>query len=325
MPKIVDHVAMEEIVGMIIKHHSDQQKKEDPKAKRKPVFVSMAKHFTHLNFGVFVYQFNDTVHLAVIDLSLSGWEIRQIIVDPTKTRGTYFGNIIVFTKGGEMLVASECDSSTHTEGGAVYVYRQSEISNLGSWKQTDKLTAPDLNAYAHFGQNMQLAKDNETVFISAPGYNGIYKSQGKVYEFKNEFIESDEELNKLLTEEESKWKLTAEITPELPVEVSYFGEKIVISPKGKRILISAPLYDDVCQNEGRVYSFIFQDGVWMQEAIIESPDKESDQEFGSNIRFLTGGEIFVVGGFHGQEWDFMIKERIEASFSCVRSRGTLAG
>jgi len=152
-----------------------------------------------------------------------------------------------------------CLSDPDCLSGAVYVFRYEN----GSWSQEAKLVASDSAEGLEFGKSVAIS--GTEIFAGA---------KGAVYVFALQ---------------EGVWEEQTKLVP--PVPESSFGE--LVATEGIRLIVGAPLSDEVANNSGAAYVFARDAASWVLDHNLVPNDTAPEQYFGASV--AIAGNYAAVG------------------------------
>ncbi len=252
---------------------------------------------------------------AVYVFTLSGgtWS-QQAYVKASNTDGEdYFGSSVSLSGDGDTLaVGASWEDSNATgingaqgnnltqDSGAVYVFTRSE----GSWFQQAYIKASNTGERDHFGGNISLSADGNTLVVgalvedsNATGINGgqgnnLTQDSGAVYVF---------------TRSGGTWFQQAYVKASNTGQNHWFGSSVSLSRDGDTLAVGARREDsnatgingDQSDNSARrgagaVYVFTRSRGIWFQQTYIKASNAEESDWFGS-VSLSADGDTLAVG------------------------------
>lgn len=229
-----------------------------------------------------------------------GW-VHQAYVKASNTgKDDEFGSRVVLSADGNTLaVAAPLEDSNATgvngdqhndlawDSGAVYVYAR---SSAGTWMQQAYIKASNTDTADHFGMDIALSGDGNTLAVGAPhessnatGINGPQNKlafrSGAVYVFKRNT---------------GSWTQQAYIKSAHTRESDQFGWRIALSADGRTLAAGSPGEPD-SPVSGAVYVFSQDFGNWSQQAHVRASNSETDSEFGSSVALSGDGGTLAAG------------------------------
>lgn len=192
------------------------------------------------------------------ELSDGVWVQTQKLKASDAEAGDRFGrSVSIF--GDRIAVGASTDSYDGVLGvGSVYIFEL--VDDV--WTEMHKLTSPDPNPGAKFGEDISL--DDNKILVGMRGDDYLGMNTGSAYVFQIVLGE---------------WIASPKITPSDDEVGSHFGNSV--SLEGDRIVIGAP-YNGAL-NEGSAYVFNLIFGVWMETQKITASDPEMHDHFGFEL------------------------------------------
>ena len=178
-----------------------------------------------------------------------------------------------------IVVGARDDSEVANDAGAAYVFRRS----AGVWEEEDKLIALDPASFDHFGTTV--AVQNDVAVVGSPDDDDDGSRSGSVYVFRYNGVDWDQEQ-----------KLTAADAGAM----DRFGWSVAID--GNTILIGALQDDDVFNDSGSAYVFVYNGAVWEQQAKLNPTDPAAIAQFGRSVSIDADGAL--VGAWQDDDTGF---------------------
>jgi len=217
---------------------------------------------------------DDSHHGAayVLKNGSNGWEEVQKIVADDGLAGDEFGYDLAMTQDLIAVTAWNATIGSNVAQGAVYLFE----SQSGSWTQVQKLLADDGTFFDNFGQSVAI--DGSTVLVGANGATiGDQGAQGAAYVFVNSG---------------TGWTQQQKVFADDGDTVDNFGFSTAI--RGSTMFVGAhQAMVDGHANQGAVYLFTEDGGVWTQTQKISASDGGTNDAFGASMSF--DGTTLVVG------------------------------
>jgi hypothetical protein len=188
--------------------------------------------------------------------------------------GAQFGHAVAMTADLALIGAPREKSATGEGAGAVYVFAR----NGKKWVQQGKLTAPNAEPGAHFGQSVALYK--QTIVIGAPFQSGEgnMKRAGAVYVFKRRT-------------KEGAWLPVATLKASDPQADDQFGATVAIGVD--MIAVGSPNHKSSRgERSGTVSIFGLYSEKWLPDADLDAGEAKSGDGFGSSLA-LSGNRLLV--------------------------------
>lgn len=185
------------------------------------------------------------------------WVHSQKLV-PDDHATTYHVAASADVSGDRMVLGAPDD---YTAAGSSYVF---ELSG-STWVEVAKLFAPELEFFSRFGS--AVAIDGDTLAVGAPySDRGTANSyQGVVYVF--------ERIG-------STWQFQQKLVASDPHPNDFFGLSLAL--EGDRLLVGG-YHDHALTDDGAMYVFERQGGVWSQTAELLAFDPDGQTRFGSSV------------------------------------------
>ena len=147
----------------------------------------------------------------------------------------------------------------------------------------EKLTASDYAVEDHFGTSVAVSSDGHTIVVGSPGDNGndsgFYDNQGAIYIFHWNGITWDEQ----------------KITSANCLAGDEFGTSLSISSDGSRIAVGAPYHDVSASDQGAVYIFEKEAGIWTEKDMVFFIGGSSSDRFGMAVTLSGEGNTIAAG------------------------------
>ncbi len=227
----------------------------------------------------------------------TGWTQQAYLKASNAEDGDHFGSAVAID-GGTIVVGApeedgasmndgaEPDSSTDLNSGAAYVFEKRD----GEWLEQAYLKAPNPARRDDFGGS--LAISNQTIVVGARHRNvSLHEGSPPAEETGAAFV---------FRHDQGGWALEAELIASNAQEEDTFGWSVAID--GDRIAVGAPLEDgrfpprgddsNLPANPGAAYVFQRIEGLWQEQAYLNSPNGGSDDLFGYSIG-IAGSTILV--------------------------------
>jgi hypothetical protein len=180
-----------------------------------------------------------------------------------------FGRSVALS-GDAALIAMPGINAAGEYTGSAYVFRRVGAS----WIEETKLAAADGAAADLFG--VRVALDGDTAVIGAPYDDDNGNESGSVYVFQFDGASWVQQQKLLAADGEA---------------IDFFGSAIAVF--GNTIVIGAPNDDDVADDAGAAYVFVFDGDGWVQQAKLTPSDGEQHDSFGASV--ASAGQTIVIG------------------------------
>ncbi len=175
--------------------------------------------------------------------------------------------------GDVAVVGAHWDDDAGLSAGSAYVF---ERDAGGAWVQTAKLLGHDTDSLDQFGS--AVAVWGGTIVVGAFGSRAAPDVGGAVYVFDRS--------------SQGGWTQRAQLFPEPPVDVGYFGHSVAI--EGDRLVVGASADHRECSGCGAVYVFERgAEGAWSQVARLRANDASEDDRLGYSV--ALAGSTVVAG------------------------------
>ncbi|MBI2336941.1 MAG: FG-GAP repeat protein [Deltaproteobacteria bacterium] len=203
------------------------------------------------------------------------WSQTQKLTVLDGAAGDQLGSSVKIHSKTALISAFTADVEGRVDRGATYVFNE----NNGMWVQSQKLVAVDGLDGDRFGRVMQW--DGTTALLSAYFADvGGNKKQGAVY---------------LFTYQNGNWVQTQRLVAVDGAAGDLFGVRAMM--KDNLILVSAPFADmNSNVNQGAVYVYSNQTGIWAQMQKITASDGNYNDRFGGGLA-LEGFNLLVGAYF----------------------------
>jgi len=169
--------------------------------------------------------------------------------------------------GEWMVIGAPFGDTTVANSGAAYVYH---LNSSGAWKQTAQLSASDAGPGDWFGKHVAIRGDRIVVGATQEWLGG---PTGKAYIFHHDGTD---------------WVQEAKLVPSNSPFDGRFGSGVSLD--GDHVIVGA--YKAF--GRGRAYIYHLEQGLWVEQEVLESPDPCSNDSFAShsvNVR----GDVALVG------------------------------
>ncbi len=178
--------------------------------------------------------------------------------------------------GPRALIGARRYDEEAKDTGAAYVF---ELDG-GSWVQTQKLTAEDADPKDRFGRAVAL--DGSRALVGTRLDDGAAPDAGAVYALE---LEGD------------RWRQAQKLTAADANESDRFGGAVALG--GDRALVGAGRDNEIAEDGGAVYSFVFEEGQWRQTQKLIPDNASSGTRFGSAL--ARQRDTLLVGADHDSE------------------------
>jgi hypothetical protein len=222
------------------------------------------------------------------------WSQQAYVKASNPGSGDSFGLRVALSDDGHTLAVgahNEASNATGIDGnqnddseyaGAVYVF-----GRVGdTWSQQAYIKASNTDLYDHFGWNVALSGDGNTLVVGAP-----LESSG---------IDGDQDDNSadqsgaayVFVRAGEDWSQQAYIKGSNAEQVRWFGSSVALSDDGNTMAIGAE-YEDF--NVGAVHVFGRVGGIWSQQAYVKASNPGEFDHFGQSVALSDDGNAMAVG------------------------------
>jgi hypothetical protein len=210
------------------------------------------------------------------------WTEQQKLVASDSAAQDNFGSSVSLSSDGYTVAigAYGDDIEGKSNQGSAYMF----VRNNGLWAEQQKLVASDGTAQDNFGLEVALSADSSTVLVGVPfenisgsSYQGsayIYARSGGMWVEQQKLIASD------------------------GASDDYFGTSVSLSADGSTASVGA--YRDnigVKYNQGSVYIYTRNGGIWTQKQQLFDSDGAEDDSFGIAVSLSANGRLILVGAY----------------------------
>ncbi|MBK8170828.1 MAG: hypothetical protein IPK60_10870 [Sandaracinaceae bacterium] len=245
--------------------------------------------------------------------SAGAWSPTPVVLRGSNTeRADGFGNAVSISSDGNTIVvgaqmeesgsASESDNSAYGAG-AAYVFTRSG----GGWAQQAYLKASNVGEGDHFGAQVELSTDGNTLAVAATSERSNATGVGG-NQADNSLLAAGAVY--LFARSGSTWAQQAYVKASNPDEYDEFGTGLALSGDGATLAVGAiheassatgidgNQSDDSTTHAGAVYVFARSGSAWTQQTYVKASVTSSaaTELFGSAIALSTSGEAMVVVG-----------------------------
>ncbi len=201
--------------------------------------------------------------------------------DNTGNNNDQFG-YSVSIEGNTIVVGAPYDypPPEFRHSGSVYVFN----NNGGTWTQTAKLLADDIDHGDQFGHSVSVA--GNMIAVGGRYLNGNERKSGAVLVFSNDG---------------GAWTQTAKLIADDGAHDDQFGHSVSI--EGNTIVVGArnDYLSSISEKSGSAYVFNNDGGTWSQTAKLFPDDGGWDDEFGASVS-VSGNTVFIGARLDDQEW-----------------------
>jgi hypothetical protein len=210
------------------------------------------------------------------------WIEQARFVGSDTTAEDRFGLVVALSADGNTLAvgAPTASNSGGASAGKVYIFTRTG----GVWSEQAKLQASDPGAGFRFGV-VALSKDGNTLAVGSwLAENSGGSSAGSTYVFARSG---------------SSWIQQAQLQASDGSPNAFFGVSTALSYDGNTLAVSAyGATNSGGSNAGNAYVFTRSNGVWAQQARLQSSDAAADAIFGTRIALSADGNTLSTGAYH---------------------------
>jgi len=205
-----------------------------------------------------------------------------------------FGLRVTLSADGETLAVGAVgedsggakEDNSVSEAGAVYVFTRAG----GVWKEEAYIKASLPGEEDHFGTDVALSEDGNTLAVGAMG------EDGSANEINGEH--DDDAPNSgaayVYTRTDESWEQQAYIKASNAGSDEQFGSGVALSGDGSTLAVGA---NKESNQQGAAYVFTRADSVWSEEAYIKAAAPGEDA-FGESVALSADGSILAVGAIN---------------------------
>lgn len=197
------------------------------------------------------------------------WVPIQKLVAESVRLGARLGQVVE-VKHGVIAVSSWAGCGDSKKGGCVYLFEQRNAT----WETVARLALPNASPDAAFGSSIQIA-DANTVIVGAPTSGSVTERAGEVYVFSRGG---------------DTWQVTQRIHLADGQMGDLFGESIAYA--NGHLFVGSP-GRRVRMHSGAVYAYRKDNGVFIDNEILESVIDEDHVLFGQSLSLENG--LLLVG------------------------------
>jgi len=204
----------------------------------------------------------------VYSLGPEGWKQEaKLVAEPAYADDTLGGNVAI--KNNMVMLGVSRRDGVGKDSGAVFAFER----KTNSWSQQQILTAIDAKAGDAFGQSIALTE--RFLVIGAPHSDAPQKDSGAVYIYKRD---------------KESWQFQTKLTANDGSEGDLFGISVAVD--GDTVLVGADLHDEVAENAGAVYAYVFDGEQWKLQAKLIAEDGADTDIFG--VRVALSGDSALI-------------------------------
>ena len=198
--------------------------------------------------------------------------------------GDNYGYSVSLSSDGNTAVIGAYleNSSSSIDNGAVYIYARSGLV----WTEQAKLLASDFSSSDIFGYSVSISEDGNTVAVGAPvsDLGGASSTIGAAYVFTRSGV---------------TWTQQQTLVASDAAANDQFGISVALSADSSTLVVGAR-YEDTGANSqnGAAYVFIYESGVWLDQAKLLASDAASNEIFGESVSVSGDGNTALIGAMH---------------------------
>ena len=231
---------------------------------------------------------------AYIFRAIAGkWEQEAKLIASDGADFDFLGRSVAIS-GDAVLVGAYADDDAGESSGSAYVFRFDGLQ----WIEEAKLTASDASPGDRFGLAVALSNDVAVIGAAFDKDGGFYSGSVYVYRFDG-----------------ATWVQEAKLTAANAKPNDLFGLSVAVS--GDRVVVGAPLDDDLGNDAGAAYVYHFDGRNWNEEAKLVASDAARFDQLGFSVaisddRVAVGAHLDDDAGsrsgaayvfrFDGAEW-----------------------
>lgn len=243
------------------------------------------------------------------------WFEQNYVKAEVGAAGDLFGSRVVISEfGATLAVAAPGDAvAAGDSSGAVYLYRLSG----DNWQQAARLTAPDAQAGAEFGNALALTANGDWLAIGAPYFTDDATPPAKTGKVYLSHLQGDQ------------WQFAQTLLAPNRHDGMLFGAAVAIAADGERLVVGAPGEkstgfgvdgddsDLSAADSGAAYIYARVDDSWQQPVYVKAENSDSSDRFGRSVAINATGDLVAVGALgesssaqaiHGNVFDNSLTE-----------------
>jgi hypothetical protein len=211
------------------------------------------------------------------------WSSPTQITATNGAAGDYFGYDVALSGDGNtaLIGANNDDVGLAVNVGSAYIFART--SNI-SWTFQTQITAATGGASDRFGGAVALSGDGNTALSGAWEDDvNLNTDQGSAYVFVRSIF---------------NWTFETQLTANEGAPSDTFGRAVALSADGNTALIGSPdddLYGNA--NQGSVYIFVRNSGLWTYQAKFSANDGAAEDNFGLAVALSADGNTALVGAY----------------------------
>lgn len=238
------------------------------------------------------------------DAAVLGVPMTQTYVKASNARpgSGRFGIVALSLDGSTLAVGAKQEPSAATGingdqtdtsalfTGAVYVYARAG----STWTQQAYIKGSNTRAGDHFGENVSLSADGNTLAVAAIFEDSSAGASGAVYVFGRTG---------------DTWTEQAFIKASNADPMDIFGKSLALSADGQTMIVGAyfedsaattingDLQDDSAPEAGAAYVFVRNGSAWTQQAYLKASNASAASFFGNAVSISEDGNIVAVAAY----------------------------
>jgi len=199
------------------------------------------------------------------------WGLIKKIVPASTFTGLNFGHSLAF-QNDTLYVGAPGDNTNGDYSGACYVFFKDQ-GGINNWGEIDVLFAEDASYEDNFGSEIYI--NQNFLAIGAPNAGDTSPGEGAVYLFEKN---------------EGNWLPSQKISSSISQLGSKFGISVAYSQN--MLFVGAPETDNIYENDGQVYVFEQNLGIWNQTLTLNNPNSGINDYFGNAVS-VNNNSVFV--------------------------------
>ncbi len=203
------------------------------------------------------------------------WKEQQKLTAVDAAAGDYFGYAVAL-KGDTAVIGAYFDDDDFIgeNTGSAYIFTNNEINGSTVWKEQQKLTASDAEAFDNFGKSVAL--DGNITLIGALYDDDNGSGSGSAYIF---------------TRSGTTWTEQQKLIASDAYNSDLFGNSVAL--EGDTALVGAAYDNDGVLDSGSAYVFTLMGTTWTEEQKLTATASEAGDMFGASISL--DGDTALVG------------------------------
>ena len=194
------------------------------------------------------------------------------IIASDAARWNHFGRSVSIDRD-TAIVGAYANGDAGFQSGSAYIF----VHRKDNWVQRAELTPKDAAAGDWFGLSVSLSGD--TAIVEAWGDDDAGENSGSVYIF----VRSGD-----------TWTQQTKLTASDATAGDQFGR--AVSLNGEVVIAGARWNDDVGENSGSAYIFVWREDTWTQQAKLTASDAAAGAKFGESVSLSRDAAIVGAPG-----------------------------